>query len=591
MTNGNGGNGREFLMSGSGGIPGGAPGGSGFSGVSAPPPEPESPGLSLRDYAAVLWRRKWIILLVVVVATASAYFFSARQTPVYQASADLIYEMQLDVANPLTGQSYTDTNERSLELRSVGNVLASPEMIKRVASLLEKEGAAATGFTISSAPVTDAASANQAGESSNVVRITASSEVPELAAAAADANAKAFTEWRKETVRSQIDRAVGVIKGKLATYKGAAKQSTDYLVLQQRFQDLEILQATATGNFRLLVPAAVPEAPVEPRPLRSAILGLGVGLFAGIGIAFLLEQFDTRIRRPDEIAAILRQPILGRIPRISRKLIGESSLVALKHPDGHVAEAFRMVRTNLDFMAVDGDVRSIVITSCMKGEGKSVTVANLAISMAQAGKKVVVVDADMRRPRQAKLFGLPNDIGLSTVASGQTRLNDALRVVQVVAPQNGAEGADLTSWTQGEEASSRLYVLTSGPIPPNPGEIVSSKRFDSLLQTLVGEADVAIVDSPAMLAVGDTSAIAAKVDGLVFLADLEVIKRPQLSAAADQLLRLPTRMLGIVVRMSGKGGGRYYYSPYYYYRYSDTDDGQKVKTKRPREAREGQTTA
>ena len=118
---------------------------------------------------------------------------------------------------------------------------------------------------------------------------------------------------------------------------------------------------------------------------------------------------------------VLRRPSLGRIPPISRKLLNESSLITLRHPDGHVAEAFRMVRTNLEFMAVDNEIRSLAVTSCAKGEGKSVFVANLAVSMALAGKKVIIVDADLRRPRQHKLFGMANEQGLSTVLAGKSQ--------------------------------------------------------------------------------------------------------------------------------------------------------------------------
>ena len=123
-------------------------------------------------------------------------------------------------------------------------------------------------------------------------------------------------------------------------------------------------------------------------------------------------------------------------------------------------------------------------------------------------------------------------------------------------------------------------MLPSGPIPPNPGEIVSSRRFGAVIDELTQEADIVLVDSPAMLAVGDTSAIAAKVDGLVFLVDMHVVKRPQLMSAADQLYRLPVRMLGTVVRMHRKKSGSYYYSPYYYYGYSYKEDGSKVKERR-----------
>ena len=552
-------------------------GGSYSGGAGAPPrpadeqpsfmPEPEREGLTLRDYISVLWRRKWIILLVVVVATASAFYFSYRQPKVYEASADLIYETPLNISNPLTGQSYTDPNERNLELRSVGSVLASPDMQERANDLLKEKGSAVTGFTVSAAPVQDT-TAGSAYTASNVARITVTSEDPELAAAAANAFAFAYISWRKERTQLQIKTGIDALNQELAGFKGAAKLSTEYLVLAQRLQDLKLLEATATGNFRVLIPATVPETPVAPKPLRSAILGFAVGLFAAIGLAFLLEQFDTRLRHADEVARILRRPILGRIPRISKKMLGESAVVALTHPDGHQAEAFRLLRTNLEFMRVDDDVKSLVITSSAQGEGKSVTVANLAVTLAMGGKKVFIVDADLRRPRQHQYFGLENSVGVTTVVTGQTSLDDALYKVHLE-PAIGANEVDFKTWAGGSESLSRIYVLTSGPLPPNPGEIVASRRFAGIIETLAEEADIVLVDSPAMLAVGDTVALASLVDGLVFLVDMHKATRPMLEQAADQLVRLPCRSLGVVLRTDGAQSAGYYSSSYRYYEYAD----------------------
>jgi Mrp family chromosome partitioning ATPase len=546
-------------------------------------PDPEPEGMTLRDYLGVIWRRKWIIVLVVLVATASAYYFASRQEKQYSTSGTMFYKQQIDLANPLTG-SYTDTLGIDREMATITDLMAGPELTQRAAALLKKQGMDTTaGFSVTAAQQDSASGAGSSSDSgSNVVLVTGDSTSPKLAAAAVNAYMTAFVDWDAQQWRDQTEKALDVIRGQLAEYHGeASKLTSDYVLLKQRYQDLLILAETTNGSYRILSPASVPAAPYAPNPVRSAILGFGVGLFAGIGLAFLLEQFDTRIRRPDQIAQALRLPILGRVPRIKRRELGESALVTLHHPEGHIAEAFRMVRTNLDFMAVDGDIKSIVVSSCIKGEGKSVAVANLAVSMALAGKKVIVVDGDLRRPRMHKYFELDNSKGVSTVATGQHSLAEALHPVGVEPPADGKHKADFTEWAKGTDALARLYVLPSGPIPPNPGEIVSGRRFAAIIEDLSEEADLVLVDSPAMLAVGDTSAIAAKVDGLVFLVDMELIKRPQLVSAADQLYRLPVRLLGSVVRIHHKRSERYYYhSPYYYYGYTYTEDGSKVKDRR-----------
>jgi Mrp family chromosome partitioning ATPase len=585
----------------------------------------EAEGLTLRDYLAVVWRRKWLILLVTLVATGAAYVFADRQADMYQAAADLIYESQIDVSNPLSTYTYTDPYERDLEMRAIANVLASPDMIRRAEAILDEtyvggyqsnqadggvRGTTADGEPVAqpsasasdddvaydlpgyavSSTVPEDTSSNSVG--SNVVSIIGDSTDPRLAAAAANAYAEAYVSWRAERQQEQIDKAITVVKDQMARYRDAAQTSSDYIILQERLRDLQILRETATGNFRVLVPAQEPGAPYEPQPLRSAILGLGVGLFAGIGLAFLLEQFDTRLRRQDEVARILRQPIIGRIPRISKRLLGESAMVTLRHPEGHAAEAFRMIRTNLEFMSIDNDIRSLIVTSCIQGEGKSVSVANLAVSMALAGKKIVVVDGDLRRPRLHTYFGVENKIGVSTVATGKTPLAQALEPVEL-APQNGHVEGDFAEWAKGADARSRLFVLPSGPLPPNPGEIVNSRRFGQIIQALEKEADLVIVDSPAMLAVGDTAALAAKVDGLVFLVDMHVLKRPVLQQAVEQLYKLPVSLMGVILRADGTGRpGRYGYygAPYGYYEYGRDGSG-GGRRRGERSARRGERSA
>ncbi len=527
---------------------------------------------TLRGYLTLLWRRKWVILLLVVVATGGAFFYAYRQPKVYEASTKLIYEQQVSVSNPLTGASYTDANERYSQLSSVGEVLASPDMQQRAAEMLKAEGVTGTAFEVTAKPLTPDSS-NSSMYAATVVQITATSNDPKVAAAAANAYAVTYVAYRKELIRAQIQRVLLAVRAKLDTFTGAARQSADYLVLEQRLQDLQLLRNTATGNFRVLVPATVPTAPVSPRPLYNAGLGFVVGLIAGIALALLLEQFDTRLRRADEVAAIVRLPILGRIPRISHRLLGQSAVVALQHPHGQLAEAFRKVRTNLDFLAVDKPIKSMLVTSCVQGEGKSVAVANLAATLAIAGKKVVVIDADLRRPRQHEYFAVSNDRGLSTVATGQDKLFDALISIDVAPQHDGAGAGDFHAWAEAADARARMYVLPAGPMPPNPGEIVASQRLAGIIDQLTFEADVVIVDTPAMLPVGDAAAIAPKVDGLVFLVDMHVITRPQLEGAADQLAKLPVRMLGLVLRET-RGGGRYYSSyGHYGYGYTTRDDG------------------
>ena len=526
------------------------------------PSDEQSEGLTLRDYLGILWRRKWAVIIVTVVATLAAFGFSYRQAKVYEARTDLIYEQQLDVSNPLTGQTYSDPNQRVVELNAVDAVIKSPPMTQRADVILENRACRRRGSRC--VPRWFRTSARVRRRPATSSRSSPPARIRSSRRPRRRRTRTRSSPGARSACDNQIDIAAAAIKTEMRGYRGAAQESSDYLILSQRLRDLQILKATANGNFRVLVPATVPESPIEPQPLRDAILGFAVGLLLGIGIAFLLEQFDTRLRRTEDVAALLHQPILARVPRLSREQMKSPRLVTLEHPADGVSEAFRVMRTNLAFMDVDGKAKSLLVTSSLQGEGKSVTVANLAVTLAISGKRVIVVDADLRRPRQHRLFDLKNEVGASSVALGDLDLTAALQPVEVIAPSGGASRTDFTTWSTGGGPVTRLWVLTSGPIPPNPGEIVASQRFADMLSGLRAEADFVLVDSPAMLAVGDTAALASEVDGLIFLVDMEKARRPVMQAAADQLYRLPCAMMGIVARLpSSRAHDMYYYQSHY----------------------------
>ncbi len=304
--------------------------------------------------------------------------------------------------------------------------------------------------------------------------------------------------------------------------------------------------------------------------------------FGGIGLAFLLHQFDNSLQSREDVAEILRLPLLGQIPKLKKTEAAEGHVVTIEEPESHGAEAFRMVRGNLDFLVVDGSYSTLMLTSCIKGEGKTLTLCNLGVALALTGKRVIVVDCDLRRPRVHGVFGLSNSAGVSTVVSGQSLLGDSLKTVFVAPGAVAADGADGSpaagAATDGNRL--RMQVLTSGPKPPNPGEICASGALALLLEELAKQADFVLVDSPAMLAVGDTAALANKVDGMLFLVDMHVVKRSELKEAADRLDKMPCRKLGVIVTRQHHGAG-YYSQPYYY---SFDDSGAKVRKRAKQKA-------
>jgi succinoglycan biosynthesis transport protein ExoP len=533
----------------------------------------ENEGMSLRDYLGVLMRWWWLIVLITLAAGFSAYSLAHRKVPQYEASATLLYEMQMDVSNPLGGAVYIDPNATELDVGSAIAMLASPKVIDMATSRLG-DAATKAGYSVSGTATTGSTDSSLV----NGLMISAVSTSPQLAAAAANTYADVTIESRKVEQRARIDKAIAIVRSSLA---GATQGSTDAILLGQRLRDLQIQRGTVGGSFKVVAYADAPTAPFAPRPKRSGILGIAVGLFAGIGIAFLLEQLDTSIRTEDRLVGIMRQPILGRVPRVPKKALEHGVLLTVTDPASPAAEAFRMLRSNLDFTHVDGDINSVLVTSSVQGEGKSVTACNLAVSLALAGKRIVIVDGDLRRPRVHKYFGVMNDVGVSTVASGKTKLADALQGVLLkpgndngpaaIAASAAAAAASLAD--DGSQNVPKLVVLPSGPLPPNPGEVVASKRFAAMIKDLEISTDIVIVDSPAMLAVGDTAALAGKVDGLVYLVDMKLMRRPMLQEAARRLGQVPCRKLGLVVIRHHQHAA--YYRRHYYYTYVEGDDTQR----------------
>jgi succinoglycan biosynthesis transport protein ExoP len=529
----------------------------------------ENEGMSLRDYLGVLLRWWWLIALITVAAGFSAYTLANRKIPQYEASASLLYEMQMDVSNPLGGATYIDPNATELDVGTAIALLDSPQVIRRAEMVLGPM-AANGAYSVSGAATTGSTDSSLV----NGLTISSVSPDPKLAAAAANAYADVIIKLREERQKARIALAEKVINAKLVGFTQGARNSADYILLEQRLRDLQILQETVNGNFRKIAPAVAPTAPFAPRPKRSGILGVAVGLFAGIGIAFLLEQLDTSIRTEDRLVGIMRQPILGRIPRVPKKALEHGVLLTVTDPASSAAESFRMLRSNLDFTQVDGDLSSVLVTSSVQGEGKSVTTCNLAVSLALTGKRIVVVDGDLRRPRVHAYFGLSNDVGVSTVAAGKTKLADALRTVQLRPDDEGPaadSAATVSVAADGSRIVPEVMVLPSGPLPPNPGEVVASERFAAIVTKLKEQADMVIVDSPAMLAVGDTAALASKVDGLVYLVDMRLMRRPLLQEAARRLGQVPCRKLGLVVIR------HHQHSDYYRRHYYATDADEHAK--------------
>ena len=544
-------------------------------------PSGKSGGMSLTEYLRVIWRWKWVVLIVVCASTAGAFAYSWRQAPQYAATASLLYVEPVDPSDPLGG-SYYAGEARDLAVENILDLADSTEIY----DLAQKNAEAPlTGAFTVSASARESTSGTSG--TSGVVDVTAISEDPDVAAVAANAYAAAIVQWRKDQQLKRITAAEEAVKVTMDAYTTPeSKQSSDYLLLQQRMQSLKLLATTAAGDFEQITQAVPPSEPFAPQPRQAAVMGFGVGLLLGIALAFILEPLTARVSGKQEAAAVLGLPVVGTLPEIERRSSG-AGLVVLNEPRGQMAEALRLLRANLDYFNPDGH-SSLMVTSARAGEGKSTMVCNLAITLALAGKKVVVVDGDIRRPRVHEYFGLPNEAGLSSVLTDEKALIDVIQHVELrstlqaaggdgrqpAAP--GATGVRIpvavarTAKNGGRDATGgrraavepALYILTAGPQVPDPGELVASSRFGDVIRELKGNgADLVLVDSPALLEVGDAAALAAQIDALVVVVDIKRAHHSTLVEMRDLLRPLPCKQLGaVLVKAKGRSSsyGHYY---------------------------------
>lgn len=312
---------------------------------------------------------------------------------------------------------------------------------------------------------------------------------------------------------------------------------------QRNYASLSELSTRGGGLYvTILAPANVPSTPISPNIPQIAIMGLLLGFALSCVMVYLLEYIDDTIKDAEGAQRTLGRPTLGAIIRISGIRQPQDGLVAYKSPRSPISEAYRVLRTNLRYSGIENPGGVMLVTSAGPGEGKSTTAANLAVSLAQVGKKIVLVDADLRRPSAHKMFGLDNSVGLSDLFT-----RDNVTVEQVL-QKTGVE---------------TLRVLTSGAIPPNPAEMLDSRLMTQILASLRQSTDLVIIDSPPVLPVADASILGSRCSGTVLVVDSGKTRTETARRAIATLERANVNVVGIILnKMGAKQAAGYYY--YYY---------------------------
>jgi capsular exopolysaccharide synthesis family protein len=532
----------------------------------------DSTEVSLAQYTDVL-RRRWIwILLTPAVLVGLSLFNNLRAEPVYRASVEML--LQSKPSEEIFNSPTAVDPERNLqnELRIIRSKPVQ-DAVKEA-----NDGVAITASAIAGGDddiIILSVTANEgraAAERANIYATTYQSarvdaQLEDLA------KTKEIYEQQIADFQAQIDEIdapLKLIDAQIAQTPQTDPTYEELLATRQRekeltdaerteaqnqlndyLQRLSILQLseriTTTGGVQILNPAVTPGSPISPKPIRDATQALIVGLFLGVALAFTRDQFDDSIRSKAGLERAVRDlPTLALIPDDSRRdSKNPDSLVAAVAPMSANAEAYRGLRTSLQYAALDRPMKLVQVTSSSAGEGKTTTLSNLAYAFAQAGKRVVVVGSDLRKPRLHRTMQVDGSIGLTSVVLGQLTLQEAIQTSPV---------------------HPNIDVLASGPLPPNPSELLNHERTARIFESLAESYSIVFIDCPPVLPVTDSLVLSRIVDTTVFIAMANRTTRRTARRAVEMLRQVDSPLLGTV--LNGVPAEETYGSFYEYYGYT-----------------------
>ena len=527
---------------------------------------------TLTDYWAIVRRRAWTVVLPIVLLPAAAVLFSSMQSPLYSASASVLINRE-NIVNLVTGTTPGfDDPERIMQTQA--NLARSPELIARVVQTSGVPqitvGALLAESSVSARPNADVLDFDVKDESSSAAKKLATAYATE------------YTKFRIEKDTAALNQALERVRLRMNQLRAkgvdaASPQFTPLVSLQSQIETATTLQTSNTSVLQ----QADSATKVRPRTKRNGILGIFLGAVLGLALAFLAEALDKRVRSQREVDAVVALPLLGRIPKPNRRLQKADQIVMLTEPRSIAAEPVRKLRTNLEFLNLDRNRRTILFTSSIQREGKSTTVANLAVALARAGRRVALVDLDLRRPYLNRFFRLPPSPGITDVALGRYELSAALSQVPIPAP--GAQGGrgDLrggpvpsTPTNGNRRLDAFLTLLPAGRMPPDAGEFVGTPRVAQIIQTLREQFDYVLIDAPPLLAVGDAMTLSATVDAMIVLVRLNAAHRGMLHELARLLDACPAEKLGYVLA-GAELGESYGYGYDYEYETREPEPGRQ----------------
>jgi capsular exopolysaccharide synthesis family protein len=505
----------------------------------------DAPGI--REYLAILWRRRWYVVGPLILIVALTFVWVARQAPTYTSSSQVL------VLNPSVSPTQGPIGFINMETeRSLASSLEVGQYAKEVTGSEESASELLSGLSVDIVPETE-------------ILIFRSTQLdPALAQERAQALAEGYVKYRQEqflqevlqrseTIQEQIDSTQSDLEGinqSLETTSGDAERR----VLESRARALEarldLLQQSLVLTSDQLRVGQVVQPATNPAINNSApqrlILANLVGLALGVALAFMMERLDDRLRGRQDLEQHSTAPVLAVVPKIAKWRSGDDPFLAVvSAPDSPAAEAYRTLRTGIMFAASQGLVKTILLTSAEGGEGKTTTASNLGVTLASAGKKVILVSGDLRRPRLQHFFELRNGLGLTNVLAGEKELYEVLQQPRDMA---------------------NLRILNSGPVPGNPSELLTSPRMQKIIADLRDQADIVLIDGPPILTLADSLVLSRLCDGVLFVAHAHKTSKSAVDQSRQQLAQVNAVMLGSVLNNLDPRKATAYssYSTYYH---------------------------
>ena len=534
----------------------------------------QSPSEDIRRYFAILWRWAWLIILASFLAGISALVVSLRMDPIYQASTTLL-------VNEAPGTQATDYTA----------LLASERLTRTYSEMLVKKPVLNEVIEHMNLPFTNEALKEmitvQAVRDTQLIEIIVEDTLPNRAASIANeivvvfsdqiqamqearyASTKISLEVQLNKLETEIDEAQTAI----LSLGEAADEKTErdrleativgyrqtYASILQSYEQVRLSEAETISNVIQAERADPSLEPIRPRVFINTALASVVGAMLALGGVFLMESLDDTIRGTEDVTGYLELPVLG----VIRKIESGENLVTAVNPRAPASEDFRSLRTNIQFASVDLPLRTILVTSATPGDGKTTISSNVSVVLAQGGKTVAFIDADLRRPRVHKQMRISNRWGLTSLFMD--------------------DGVNFNSVMRKNE-SSGLSIVTSGKIPPNPAELLGSEKMEKIITALKSQVDMVVFDSPPLTAVTDAAVLSKKVDGVILVVESGKTKITAAQHAVKQLQRVGANILGVVINNVGANNHRYYFNYYYKYYTSDypTDYSAQYQTFRQR---------